>query len=81
MVLLDENIDLVDVSKSITIYVYRMSDGLFLYTHTGPTEYAIDDLGDDKDFTLRELPDESQVWYWLDDKWIQKEKTPEEPIQ
>lgn len=68
------------INKNITIYVYRVSDGLFLYTHTGPTQYVIKDLGDDKDFTMRELPDESQIWYWINSEWIQKEKTQEEPI-
>ena len=66
---------------NITIYVYRLSDGLFLYVHTGPPEYAIQDLGEDKDFTMVALPDDENIWYWLDDQWIEKPKTLEEPVQ
>jgi len=53
----------------IRLYVYQMSDGLFLYEDIGRANYVIHDLGEDKDFTLTQPPDYNQSWYWIDDKW------------
>lgn len=56
----------------ITIYIYRKSDGMFLYQDQGNPNNVIDDLGEDKDFTTTPLPDHEHVWYWIDNKWIKK---------
>lgn len=51
------------------IYVYN-SDGFeYLYTDMGDISGAINDLGDDKDFTLTPPPDYEQPWYWVEAEW------------
>lgn len=54
-------------------YIYRLSDGLFMYEHIGPPDYVIHDLQKDKDFTLTPPPDSEHQWRWLVDKWVADE--------
>lgn len=56
----------------VTIYVYRVSDGCFIYEHMGLPEYAMQDLGEDKDFTMVSPPDSDHQWLWVVDKWEAK---------
>ncbi|MGO2278048.1 hypothetical protein [Psychrobacter sp. AOP7-C1-14] len=53
----------------VRLYIYQITDGLFLYEDTGQANYVVDDLGDDKDFTLTSPPDSDHQWYWVDNKW------------
>jgi len=55
------------------LYIYRISDGLFMYEDVGSTEGIIYDLGTDKDFTLEPPPDAYEQWYWIDNKWVADE--------
>lgn len=57
----------------VTLYVYKMSNGAFMYEHMGPPDGAIHDLGKDKDFTLTPPPDSEHQWRWLVDKWVTNE--------
>lgn len=59
----------------IKIYIYRKSDGLYLYEDTGTPEYVINDISEDKDFTLKQLPNQNAQWYWLGDKWVADDTT------
>lgn len=52
------------------LYIYRLSDGLFMYEDVGSTDGIIYDLGTDKDFTLTPPPDSEHQWCWIDDKWV-----------
>ena len=54
----------------IQLYIYRKSDGLFMYEDTGSTGGIIHDLGEDKDFTLVPLPDTENQWRWEEDRWV-----------
>lgn len=54
----------------IKLYVYRLSDGLFLYEYVGSTSGVIHDLRYDKDFTLTPPPDSTHQWVWIDTKWV-----------
>lgn len=68
------------MSNVIKMYVYRSLDGVFMYEYTNIPEYALKDLGTDKDFTLAPPPDSDNQWRWIDDKWVADE--PEaEPIE
>ena len=53
----------------ITLYIYRKSDGLFLYQDIGNPGYVITDLGVDKDFTLSPPPDGTKQWRWINGAW------------
>lgn len=53
----------------VQLYVFKKSNGLFLYQDIGNPEYVISDLGDDKDFTLTPPPDDTKVWRWVDNHW------------
>lgn len=53
----------------VQLYIFKKSDGLFLYQDTGNPAQVINDLGDDKNFTLTPPPDNSKVWRWVDDHW------------
>ena len=53
----------------IQLYIYRKSDGLFLYQDTGNPAQVTNDLGGDKDFTMIPPPDSSKQWRWVDGKW------------
>lgn len=54
----------------IKLYIYKKSDGSYLYTDVGNPDLVIKDLGDDKDFTLTPPPDNSKQWRWVDGQWI-----------
>ncbi|MGO3282480.1 MAG: hypothetical protein ACTIKC_06795 [Psychrobacter sp.] len=58
------------MSSTIKMYVYRIFDGLFMYEYTNNPDYALIDLGDDKDFTLAPPPDSEHQWRWIDNKWV-----------
>lgn len=60
----------------ITLYVYRISDGVFLYEDTGKEDFVIQDLGSDKDFTMQPIPDHLRQWRWIVDKWVVDEVEP-----
>jgi hypothetical protein len=51
------------------LYIYRLVDGLFMYEDAGSTSGIINDLGEDKDFTLIPPPDSEHQWRWIDNKW------------
>lgn len=53
----------------IQLHIYLKSTGQYLYTDIGNPAQVIDDLGDDKNFTLVPPPDNSKVWRWVDDHW------------
>lgn len=53
----------------VQLYIYLKSTGQYLYTDIGNAEYVINDLGNDKDFTLTAPPDSSKQWRWIDGKW------------
>ena len=53
----------------VKLYVYKKSDGSFLYEDIGNPDHIISDLGDDKDFTLTAPPDSSKQWRWIDGNW------------
>ena len=53
----------------VKLYIYKKSDGSFLYEDTGNPDYVIADLGDDKDFTLTPPPDNTKQWRLVDGKW------------
>lgn len=54
----------------IKLYVYDKDTRQYLYTDIGNPDYVINDLGEDKDFTLTPPPDNSKVWRWIDGRWI-----------
>lgn len=54
----------------IKIYVYKKSTGEYLYTDIGNPDYVINDLADDKDFTLTPPPNNTKVWRWVNGKWV-----------
>lgn len=54
----------------ITVYVYDKHDGEYLYTDTGVIDDIINDISDDKDFTLTPPPDTSKRWAWVDGAWV-----------
>ncbi|MDO4896311.1 MAG: hypothetical protein Q3971_03015 [Moraxella sp.] len=53
----------------ITLYIYQKSDGRYLYQDIGNPDDVINDLTDDKDFTLTPPPDDSKAWRWVDNHW------------
>lgn len=53
----------------VTLYIYRKSDGVFLYQDIGNPNNIIADLGDDKDFTLTPPPSHDIAWYWVGHAW------------
>lgn len=53
----------------VQLYIYLKSTGQYLYTDIGNPTHVINDLGDDKDFTLKPPPDNSKVWRWVDNAW------------
>lgn len=57
----------------IQLFVYRKIDGAFMYVAMGSTGGAINDLGDNLDFTLTPLPDHENQWYWKNDSWVKKD--------
>lgn len=52
------------------LFIYRKSDGVFMYEDTGSTDGIIYDLGIDKDFTLTPPPNSHEQWRWIDNKWV-----------
>lgn len=54
----------------ITLYIYNKSDGLYQYTDMGVVDDIINDIGDDKDYTLTPPPDTSKQWAWVDGRWV-----------
>ena len=54
----------------ITLYVYRISDGVFLYEDTGKEDFVIHDIGSDKSFTMQPIPNHDNQWRWAVDKWV-----------
>ena len=57
----------------IQLYVYKKIDGSFLYEDTGSLEGILLDLGQDKDFTLKPYPSDSEYIYrWIDNDWIKE---------
>lgn len=62
----------------MTLYIYRLLDGLFLYEDAGSTSGIIYDLGEgeskDKDFTLVPPPDSEHQWRWIEDEWVADEE-------
>lgn len=58
------------MSSIIKMYVYRVFDGLFMYEYTNNPDYALRDLGGDKDFTLTSPPDSDHQWRWQGDRWV-----------
>lgn len=57
----------------VKLYIYRTTDGLFLYEDVGSASGVIYDIDDNKDFTLTPPPDSYHQWRWQDDKWITDE--------
>lgn len=53
----------------IKIYVYGKQNKVFLYEDSGHPDFVIEDLGNDKDFTLTPPPDNTKTWRWINDKW------------
>lgn len=53
----------------IDVYVYEKLSGKFLYKDTGDPEFIIEDLSNDKDFTLTPPPDNTKSWRWVDNQW------------
>ena len=53
----------------IALYVYDKSTKEFLYQDIGNPDDVINDLTDDKDFTLTPPPDNSKTWRWVDNHW------------
>ncbi|WP_155399892.1 hypothetical protein [Moraxella bovoculi] len=53
----------------IQIHIFDKDTGEYLYTDIGNAEYVINDLGNDKDFTLTAPPDNSKQWRWINGKW------------
>lgn len=56
----------------IQIHIFDKDTGEYLYTDIGNAEYVINDLGNDKDFTLTAPPDNSKQWRWINGKWEYK---------
>ena len=54
----------------ITLYIYQKSNGQYLYQDIGNPDDVINDLTDDKDFTLTPPPDDTKVWRWINGAWI-----------
>lgn len=53
----------------VQLYIYKKSDGSFLYQDIGNPAHVINDLSDDKNFTLTPPPDDTKVWRWINDHW------------
>lgn len=53
----------------IKLYIYRKSDGVFLYDDVGDPDSVINSISDDKDFTLTPPPDNTKTWRWVDKHW------------
>lgn len=53
----------------IALYIYRISDGMFLYEDSGSPNDITRDLGMFNDFTMQSLPDHNHQWYWIDNAW------------
>ena len=53
----------------VCLYIFNKSTGEYLYQDTGNPENIVNDLGDDKDFTLTPPPDDTKVWRWVDNHW------------
>lgn len=54
----------------VKLYIYQKSTGEYLYTDIGNPDLIINDLGDDKDFTLTPPPNDEKGWRWVDSEWI-----------
>lgn len=54
----------------ITLYIYQKSNGQYLYQDIGNPDDVINDLTDDKDFTLTPPPDNEKQWRWVDGAWV-----------
>ncbi|WP_161600317.1 hypothetical protein [Moraxella macacae] len=54
----------------IVLYIYKKSDGTFLYQDTGNPDDVIKDLLDNKDFTLTPIPNNDKLWRWVDGRWV-----------
>ena len=58
----------------IKLYIYNQLDGCFLYEDTGSTDVIINNITEEKDFTLTRPLNYSQLWYWVDNKWQSEPK-------
>ncbi|WP_323842214.1 MULTISPECIES: hypothetical protein [unclassified Moraxella] len=54
----------------VKLYIYNKQTGEYLYTDIGNPNAVINDLGDDKDFTLTAPPDNTKAWRWIDGAWV-----------
>lgn len=52
------------------LYVYMKNTKVFDCELVGSIDSLIENISDDKNFTLTPPPDYDHVWRWIDDKWI-----------
>lgn len=57
----------------IQLYIYRKSDGTFLYQDTGSLEGVLHDIDESLDFTMKPYPSGTGHTYrWIDNNWIKE---------
>lgn len=52
----------------IKLYIYRISDGSFLYEDFGRIPLVVEDIISDYDFTTQPVPI-GGMWYWHNNAW------------
>ena len=58
----------------IQLYIYKKSDGTFLYEDTGSLEGVLHDIREGLDFTMKPYPTDGNTYKWIDDKWVLKKQ-------
>lgn len=54
----------------MTLYVYNIDSGNFVYEYLGSIANILHDLGAEMDFTLKPPPDSDNIWRWVVDEWV-----------
>ena len=53
----------------IQLYIYKVSDGTFLYEDTGSLTGVLHDIDDGLDFTMKQYPTDGNTYRWIDNDW------------
>ena len=53
----------------IQLYIYKKSDGTFMYEDTGSLTGVLNDISENLDFTIKRYPLDGNRYRWIDNDW------------
>lgn len=59
----------------IQLYIYKKSDGTFMYEDTGSLTGVLNDISENLDFTIKRYPSDGNTYKWIDNDWLAEGET------